>query len=473
MSKNAIATIKPERRAVTSPANDSGSRALTATESREAARAVNEYQLDTVEIDTEPEPLAARGVLLAAAAFLIFAAVWTSVTQIDRVVSASGKIVSVVPTVVVQPFESAIIRTIEVQPGDVVKAGSTLATLDPTFAESDLGQLEARLAGFNTAIDRLEAERNKQDYKPDEDPYGYGVLQDAIWKERQTQLAAQLRLYEEREARSRASITSNRTEIENLTKRLQILKEIEDMRNSLERSEVGSRLNSLVARDNRIEIERSLARMVNTLAENQHELQSVAAERDVYLRQWDTKIVEDLVQKRNERDTTLEALAKAKRRKEMVALTTPIDAIVLEIAQRSVGSVINAGEAVFKLVPLDAPLEVEAEILAREIAFVKLGDEVEIKMEAFDFRQHGTLKGQVKVISSDSFATTRTGSPEKEPYYRARIEITGNDLHNLPRNERLIPGMPLNAEIKVGKRSVIAYFLKPITGGLNDSMREP
>jgi len=473
MSKNAIAVIKPERRAVALPANDANSRAATKMSRPEADRVVNEYQLDTVEIDTEPEPLAARALLVSMAVFIVLAVVWASVTRIDRVVSASGKIISTVPTVVVQPFESAIIRSIEVQPGDVVKAGTKLATLDPTFAESDLGQLEARLAGLTAAITRLEAEKEERAYTPDADAYGYGMLQEAIWKERQTQLSAQMRLYDERKARSQSNINSNQTEIVNLTKRVQILKEIEEMRASLERSETGSRLNSLLARDNRIELERALARMSDTLIQNQHEMLTVSAERDVFLRQWYSKIVEELVEKRGDRDTADEALFKAKRRKEMVSLTTPIDAVVLEIAQRSVGSVINAGEAVFRLVPLDAPIEVEAEIISREIAFVKLGDEVEIKMEAFDFRQHGTLKGVVKVISPDSFTNTRTGSSDKEPYYRTRIEIVGNDLHNLPRNERLIPGMPLNAEIKVGNRSVISYFLKPVTGGLNDGMREP
>ncbi len=476
MSRNAIAAIKPERRAVAEvPANDAKPRSAlpVKTDTKEAGRVVNEYQLDTVEIDTEPEPLAARAVLLTLAAFVIFIVIWASFTTIDRIVSADGKIVSIVPTVVVQPFESAIIRSIDVRPGDVVKAGAVLAKLDPTFVESDLGQLEARLAGLNAAIARLEAEKEERAYIPPPDSYGYGMLQEAIWRERQTQHAAQLRLYAERSARSQANIASNQSEIENLNKRLKILKEIEEMRTALERAETGSRLNSLVARDNRIELERALARTDNTLTENMHELQTVVAERDVYLRQWYTKIVEDLVAKRNDRDTADEGLAKAKRRKEMVALTTPIDAIVLEIAQRSVGSVINSGEAVFRLVPLDAPLEVEADILAREIAFVKLGDEVEIKMEAFDFRQHGTIKGVVRVISSDSFAHSRAGATAPEPYYRAQIDITDNHLHNLPRNDRLIPGMPLKAEIKVGGRSVISYFMKPITGGMNDSMHEP
>ena len=162
MSRNAIAAIKPERRAVAEvPANDAKPRSAlpVKTDMKEAGRVVNEYQLDTVEIDTEPEPLAARAVLLTLAAFVIFIVIWASFTTIDRIVSADGKIVSIVPTVVVQPFESAIIRSIDVRPGDVVKAGAVLAKLDPTFVESDLGQLEARLAGLNAAIARLEAEK--------------------------------------------------------------------------------------------------------------------------------------------------------------------------------------------------------------------------------------------------------------------------------------------------------------------------
>lgn len=443
----------------------------------EVAQAINEYQLDTTEIDTRPEPLAARATLMVMAVTLVTVLVWASIAHIDRIVTARGKIVSTAANIVVQPLEAAIIRSIDVKVGDVVKAGNVLATLDPTFAQADLEQIEARIASLDAVIARLEAEQFGRPFEPSAvvgARSDYGKLQEAIWKERRTEYAAQMRLFEERLARARATFLSRQQEQGYLASRLKILREVEGMRVELENAKTGSRLNSLVARDSRIEVERALTRTETSLIESRHEIDAIQAEQDVYKRQWESKIVEELVTRRNDRDGLIEQMAKARRRQEMVQLTTPVDAVVLEIAPRSVGSIIKDAEAFFRLVPLDAPLEVEAQIDARQIGRVMVGDPVQIKIDAYAYQEHGMAKGVVKVLSSDAFIDSRpaTDAPQGA-YYKARIGLTDIDLRNTPKDFRLLPGLPLNAEIKIGDRSIMSYFLRPILRGFNESMREP
>lgn len=441
----------------------------------EISRLVNQFQSDTTEIDTQPEPLVARATLFALAALVAFGIGWSTIAKIDRIVTARGKIVSIAPNVVVQPLEAAVVRSIDAKVGDVVKAGTALATLDPTFTMADVDQIEARIASLDAFIARLEAEQARRPYKPDANSrFDYGMLQEAIWKERKTQYSAQMRVYDERISRAMANVTSREREREYLASRLKILREVESMRVELEASKTGSRLNSLSARDTRIEIERNLSNADNALIENRHERESIEAERDVFQRQWDGKTIEDLVDKRNERDSLTEQLVKARKKQEMVRLETPVDAVVLEVAPRSVGSVIQGAEPFFKLVPVDAPLEIEANIEARELGHVAVGDPVQIKIDAYTFQEHGMAEGVVKVISGDSFTETRAnGDIPPGSYYRARIELTKVELRNVPDNYRLVPGMPLNAEIKIGERSVISYFLRPLLRGVNESMREP
>lgn len=441
----------------------------------EIARLVNQFQSDATEIDTQPEPLVARATLFALATLVAFGIGWSTIAKIDRIVTARGKIVSIAPNVVVQPLESAVVRSIDAKVGDVVKAGTALATLDPTFTMADVDQIEARIASLDAFIARLEAEQARRPYKPDANSrFDYGMLQEAIWKERQTQYKAQMRVYDERISRAMANVTSREREREYLASRLKILREVESMRVELEASKTGSRLNSLSARDTRIEIERNLSNAENALIENRHERESIEAERDVFQRQWDGKTIEDLVDKRNERDSLTEQLVKARKKQEMVRLETPVDAVVLEVAPRSVGSVIQGAEPFFKLVPVDAPLEIEANIEARELGHVAVGDPVQIKIDAYTFQEHGMAEGVVKVISGDAFTETRTnGDIPPGSYYRTRIALTKVELRNVPDNYRLVPGMPLNAEIKIGERSVISYFLRPLLRGVNESMREP
>ncbi len=440
------------------------------------ARVVNEFQMDTVEIDTRPEPFLARATLWVLAVLTICAIGWATVAKIDRVVSARGKVVSVAPNIIVQPLEAAVIRSIEVQVGDVVKAGTVLAKLDPTFAEADVGQIEARIASLDAAVARMEAEQQHRPYAATrQGRYDYDQLQEAIWNERMTQFKAQMRLYEERLARAKANINAREQEREYLAQRLKVLREVEAMRVELEQSKTGSRLNSLVARDSRVEVERNLALSESAILQNRHEMESISAERDVFERDWDRKLIEELVTKRNERDGLTEQLVKARRRQDMIRLETPVDAVVLEVAQRSVGSIVKDAEPLFKLVPLDSPLEIEGMIDAKEIGYVAVGDPVQVKLDAYTYQEHGMAEGVVKVISSDAFTESQQRTPDAPlgAFYRTRITLTGLSLRNVPDNFRLIAGMPLNAEIKVGTRSVISYFMRPILRGLNESMREP
>lgn len=436
---------------------------------------INKFQADTVEMDSAPEPMMARMTLWLLAALVISAITWGSIARIDRIVTARGKIISSAPNVVIQPLDAAMIRSIDVRTGDIVKAGTVLATLDPTFAQADVAQLESRIANLDASVNRLEAEQNRQIYKPaGDDRYGYQMLQEAIWLERVEQFKAQQRLFNERIARARTGIMARVNERDYLASRLKILKEVEAMRVELEEGKTGSRLNSLMARDSRIEIERNLVNTENILAQTKNELEATEAERDVFNRQWDSKVIEELVTKRNERESLQEQLTKALRRQSMIRLETPVDAVVLDIAQRSVGSIIKDAEPFFKLVPLNAPLEIEAEIDAKDLGYVALNDPVQVKIDAYPYQEHGMIEGKVSTISGDAFNPTNN-NPEspKGAFYKARVAMDANSLYNIPDNFRLIPGMPLTAEIKVGSRSIMAYFLHPILKGFGESMREP
>jgi hemolysin D len=153
-----------------------------------------------------------------------------------------------------------------------------------------------------------------------------------------------------------------------------------------------------------------------------------------------------------------------------VALTAPADAVVLEVAKRSIGSIVREAEPVFTLVPLDVPLEAEVLVEARDIGHVGPEQEVRVKLDAFPFQKHGTASGVVRTISEDAF--TDEGKGERS-FYRARVVLTDSRLERIPETFRLIPGMTVVAEIKVGRRSVLSYFLYPLLRGLDESIREP
>lgn len=447
---------------------------------RKIADTINEYQHDTTEIDGERYPLLARSSLYVMVIMAVTAFIWTIIATLDRVVSARGRIVSTEASLVVQPLETSIIKSINVKVGDVVHPGTVLATLDPTFTQADYDQLRARMLSLDAQIERLEAEYANRPYKVERlsntdelEGASYRQLQESLWRERQAQYQSQLQSYDEKLARVEANLVTRKQDEALLSNRLEILREVEAMRMKLESSQVGSRLNSLQARDSRIEIERNLAMVKRDMIERQHELQGLQADRDAFIQQWQSRILEELVSRRNERDGVAEQIIKVRKRQDLVSLSPAVDAVVLDVAARSVGSVVNGAEPLFTLVPLGAPLEVEAAIDAKELGFIKLGDHVRIKLDAYPFQEHGTLEGNVRTISEDAFSGQPGATSGMGTFYKTRITLTKKTLDNTPENFRLIPGMPLSAEVKIGERSVLGYLARPITRGLNESMREP
>jgi hemolysin D len=120
--------------------------------------AILEFQSPSTAIINLPMPRIARGLTLTLTSMLAVMLLLSGVIKIDRVVTAAGMVVSRAPTIVVQPLETAIVRSIDVSPGEVVHAGQILAHLDPTFAAADMGALVAQVSTLQAQVSRMQAE---------------------------------------------------------------------------------------------------------------------------------------------------------------------------------------------------------------------------------------------------------------------------------------------------------------------------
>lgn len=185
-------------------------------------------------------------------------------------------------------------------------------------------------------------------------------------------------------------------------------------------------------------------------------------------------MMEDLLSTSRDRDGINEQLQKADKRKELVSLVAPADAVVLEIAKLSQGSVVQAAEKMFTLVPLGDDMEVEVSVDAADIGYVKVGDKAHIKFDAFPYQKHGMLDGTLRSLSEDAFRrdASATGGA-LDAFYLSRIRLGTGRLHNMGAGMRLLPGMTVSAEIVVGKRSVISYLIWPLTKAMDEAIREP
>lgn len=417
------------------------------------------------------------GVLLFLIALLVAA-----VVNVDIVVVGSGKLMTNPPPFPLQPIDRAIIREINVKVGDSVTKGQVLATLDPTFAKADLASLSGQQGSLLAQMRRLEAEMNGTPYQPLSTASADDLLQANLYRQRQAQYASQLRVFDEEIQRRRANIRTTEDERAANQKQLVIAKDVEQMRASMAEKQVGSRLNYLEAQSARMRIEQQHQDAENRLNELQHELKAKEAERQSFIDNWHQNIIDSMISARNEANRIGESMNKATLLNDMVVVTAPEDGVVLDVAKVSVGSILREAEPLLTIVKSNADMLAEIMINSADVGYAKSGDDVVIKVDSFPYQRHGMMKGKLLTISEESFAGGGDSSTAALPnadrggsgiYHRAMVQLTDTTLDSLPDGARLIPGMTLRGEIKVGSRSVLSYFLNPITRGLSESIREP
>ncbi|CAK0767751.1 Membrane fusion protein (MFP) family protein [Gammaproteobacteria bacterium] len=431
---------------------------------------------DADAIEQRPLGGVTRWTLYSLAGLIISIILWASIAEIDEIVIGHGKLVTTKPNLIVQPIETAIIQSIEVRVGQVVRKGQRLAALDPTFVVADESQLRGRLSSLDAKARRLESELTRvggenipQSRSEDEQlQVQIRVARDASYHSRLTQ-------FNETLERLKASLSTNQSDQQMLAARVKLLKEMEVMQERLVAQNIGARQRYLEAQEKRLEVNRDLSVIQHRESEIRKEIAVAQAEREAFTKEWYQKTMEELAQVREERDTLADQLRKATKRHTLVSLETPADAVVLDIAKHSVGSVIREAEPLMTLVPLDVPLEAEVQINATDIGFVKIGDVVRIKLDAFPFQKYGTLPGTVEVITEDSFSRDLSqgrATGQADVYYLSLVSLGTMRLEHAGRDFRLIPGLTLSAEIKVGRRTVISFFLYPLIRALDEGIRE-
>ena len=159
---------------------------------------------------------------------------------------------------------------------------------------------------------------------------------------------------------------------------------------------LGSKLTFLLSKDARLEVENNLARVRGNEADYQHRVETARAEQQVFTEEFRRKAYEELVETRAKRNAAKEDRKKAELRRDLIVLRAPVDAVVLEIANRTVGSVVKEAETVFVLVPRNVPLMAEVTVDGRDIGQIAVGQPVRLKLEAYPFQKYGAASGIVK-----------------------------------------------------------------------------
>ena len=404
---------------------------------------------------------------------------------IDRVATASGALVPTVPMVVVQPLETSIIRSIDVHEGDVVHKGQILAHLDPTATNADVSSLGLQTRSLQAEVDRLMAEVTGKDYVADpSDPAS--TQQAATFLRRKSDYAAKIQNYDQQIAGLRSDVVGYEASAALYAGRVKVASDVHNMRVQLQRDQVGSRLNSLSSQDELMEIERSQITSQQSATSARNKLNAMIAEREGYIQNSKAETYQSLTDAQRKLYEATGQYEKAKLQKSLLVMRADRDAVVLNIAHVSVGSVITAAQEFMTLTPLDAPLQIEARLPVDTAGYVQLGDKAQVKFQTFNYVQYGGAQAVVTNISSASFSTDdyqagAASAPANglatpgggNAFYRVRLRIDRYTLRNVPHYFKPTAGMVVTADINIGKRTILQYLMSTVIPPAIEGMRDP
>jgi hemolysin D len=441
---------------------------------------------------TETPPSPTRRIVGVTIIALFCAALgWASLGTTDIVAMAPGKIVPSGRTKIIQPFETGVVRAIHVQDGQSVKAGDVIIELDPTMSEAELGHLKSDLVATQLEVARLRAALAGH-ADPLEDFHApEGVSPSLVEMQRQflisqsTEQNAKLAEIERQKEAERATITAT---IAKLNATIPLLQQRVDVRKYLTDKELGSKLQYLTELQDLVGQQQDLLVQQSRYREADAAVAALAETRAKVQSEYRRTLFDDLAKAEQKAGGLAQDVIKAEQRTKLQVLTAPVDGVVQQLAVHTVGGIVTPAQALAVVVPIDSHLEIEAMVSNRDIGFVYVGQEAEIKIDTFSFTRYGLLHGNVLNVSQDAITRDRpedksgdktlgTESTSSEPKgqemnYAARVSLDRIQMQVEDKLVNLSPGMAVTVEIKTGTHRIISYLLSPVLRYKQEVLRE-
>jgi HlyD family secretion protein len=377
----------------------------------------------------------------------------------------------------VQHPTGGVVGEVRVRDGDRVKAGDTLVRLDETVTRANLAIVHKGLIELYARKARLAAERDGTETvttpKDLADKTGDADVQEALGSERKLfELRRTARLGQKQQLRQR--IAQLQEEIRGLeAQQAAKTKETE----LIEQELVGMRelwKKNLIPIDKLTALERETARLQGErgqLIASAAQAKGKIAETELQVLQVDQDLSSDVAKELRETDGKIgeyvERKVAAEDQLKRTDIRAPQDGVVFQSTANTVGGVVAAGDPIMLIVPETDTLLVEAKVDPKDIDKVQFGQPVLLRFSAFDIRTTPEINGTVARVAADTSADQRTG----QTYYVVRIAMTPDEIARLG-NVRLTPGMPVEAFIQTGQRTMLSYLIKPLHDQLMRAFRE-
>lgn len=369
----------------------------------------------------------ARALSVAVALLVVALLVWAAWAPIDEVTHAEGSVVGSRRTQSVSNLEGGILQAVLVREGEVVEKGQVVAQLENVMAESSYRDALYKLVEHRLAIMRLEAQ----------------------YAQRQSEVAEQLA----RKKQLDGSLVLE-TEQRDTAKRL------------LQRNNY-SRMDYLGLEQKIIQTQGEIDMLAAAIPKTQAMMDEARQRIGSRVAEEQLAISQEINKRRTELGSVRESLTAGGDRVTRTEVRSPVRGSVKQILVNTVGGVVKPGEAIMDIVPMDESLLVEVRVRPQDVAFLRPGQDVMIKVSAYDFSIYGGLPGKLESISADTIEDKKG-----DFYYLVKVRTGETAIRRNDEILPIIPGMIVVADIIIGKKTVLDYILKPVMKARQNALTE-
>ena len=399
--------------------------------------------------------------------------------KIDVVVSARGKIIPIGDVKVVQPLETGVITKIHVKEGDHVTKGAVLLEIDPSVDTSDLEGKEKNLKNSRLSMERINSVLSEKEFSP-----GKKDNSSEIVKTQMTHYQAQRDVYnstlkekEKEYLENQSALKSLKDEVVTINRILSIALEDEKRQKAL--VEIGTLADNRYREKmkDRMNLERERDSKEGQAKQLETKLTRVRDEIQTFKSNFREKLLSDYSTNMHERNTLEAEVSSLKFKQGKRFIIAPVSGYIYLLPVKTIGGVVTTAQPVVGIVPEGTPLEVNAIFMNKDIGYVKKGQSCVIKVDTYDFQKYGTIEGKVEVINPYSMEEKENKEKNKEAEnesggYPVRVKMMAETLKTKNGDVYNIrPGMSVTAEVNVGKRRVIEFFLFPIIRYLDEGLK--